>query len=658
MSLTDFDREAIMKLTVKEMLSIIPSSVSFPARVRHRKGNVLSAAVEAGFGNDLLALAGAKAGQRSADAVERQRRKRERDRENQSSVQEERRVARRIVFEQSRTPDFSHFLQLPSDEELRAYYRSFYEATSNLALAEDVCGVCARLLNVRQAAMKVMPVCSLPHGQRLRSRNGHPAENIVEGLVLAGEGVIAGDSGTCHIRVCRSCLLDLERDVEPPPKLSLANGLWIGKVPWQLQTLTFPEQLLIAHLYPRVFVVKLFPRDRRARDPESLQSALAGNVSTFEFNMDKIADMIDGRLLPQHLSILASVLSVTYVGSSKLPKQWLRSTFSVRRRHVYEALRWLKANNPNYYGSVTIDSGRLQQLPENDVPVEIVANARHEEDVGVVGARTTATCRDMMNSTRQMLATVEMTGLRSFHFTHTSDERDVGNFWEKAYPVLFPYGVGGIERDRAVNVPFLEHVQWLLQYHDRRFRTHPTFTFLACGIQQRRQALGSARLQMRRGDFLRDSHILSTITIADLDDAAAQEARGEMVTNAAVKLLKHRVQSTAMKVMGSDAARLALRSQIWSTCIWFNPPNVWVTINPDDLHDPVAQIFAGESIDMDAFVNTAGPDKQRRARNIARDGYASATFFHYMISTILETLFGVKVVKNSRVESRGVSSAK
>jgi hypothetical protein len=31
-------------------------------------------------------------------------------------------------------------------------------------------------------------------------------------------------------------------------------------VPWQFQVLTFPEQLLIALLYPWVFMFKLFPK--------------------------------------------------------------------------------------------------------------------------------------------------------------------------------------------------------------------------------------------------------------------------------------------------------------------------------------------------------------------------------------------------------------
>lgn len=45
---------------------------------------------------------------------------------------------------------------------------------------------------------------------------------------------------------------------------------------------------------------------------------------------------------------------------------------------------WLKTNNPKYYGDIEIDDGRLQQLPEDDVPDEILASARQEEDAEII----------------------------------------------------------------------------------------------------------------------------------------------------------------------------------------------------------------------------------------------------------------------------------
>lgn len=69
------------------------------------------------------------------------------------------------------------------------------------------------------------------------------------------------------------------------------------------------------------------------------------------------------------------------------------------------------------------------------------------------------------------------------------DGEDSENFWEKAYPLLFPYGRGGLEKNRQTRLSLAEHAKWALEYFDGCFQVHPTFSFLAFGILQRRQAL-------------------------------------------------------------------------------------------------------------------------------------------------------------------------
>ena len=72
-----------------------------------------------------------------------------------------------------------------------------------------------------------------------------------------------------------------------------------------------------------------------------------------------------------------------------------------------------------------------------------------------------------------------------------------------------------------------------------------------------------------------------------------------------------------------------------------NPPTIWLTINPCDLHDPIVQLFAGEDINIDQLWSCIGPSKEQRAKNIASDPYAAAKFFHFIICTTIHTLFGV-----------------
>ena len=76
-----------------------------------------------------------------------------------------------------------------------------------------------------------------------------------------------------------------------------------------------------------------------------------------------------------------------------------------------------------------------------------------------------------------------------------------------------------------------------------------------------------------------------------------------------------------------------------------NPPSIWLTVNPNDLHDPVAQVFIGEEINLDDSDRRTGPSKQQRAERIAADPYGSAKFFHYIIRLLIEEVLGVKVAE-------------
>ena len=228
------------------------------------------------------------------------------------------------------------------------------------------------------------------------------------------------------------------------------------------------------------------------------------------------------------------------------------------------------------------------------------------------------------------------------------------NFFEKAFPCLFPYSVGGVEADRETQLDFRVHIQWTLQYHDRRFRKHVTYPFTTFSILQRRQALATARVQMRRLDFQREGKELLVLTPERLQQAAAEEDGNTAVSDATIRRLRQYVHGAVSRVQGSDQSRYQLRSQIWSTALYHGPPYVWITINPSDLHDPILQVFAGEDIDLNNFVASSGPNVAARAMNVAEDPYVAAKFFHFIIRVILETLFGIKVSKYKVCASLGI----
>jgi hypothetical protein len=267
------------------------------------------------------------------------------------------------------TDDIDTFMKLPSLEEKKMACRAFYKATSNEALAMKVCVICARELMASEGDHWV--INDLPNIRELLvPSRGHKDHILWNGLLLLVNH-ISSENNEATGWACHECCRSLKKGKRPP--LSLANNLWIGEVPHVLSVLTIPEQMLIARHFPRFYVFKLYPKSgNRHCHPDHLQRGMCGNVSLYDLVTQAITDMLAGHFLPQPGALLASVMAITFVGSKRLPKNWLKSTFRVRRRRVYEALLWLKENNP-LYTDIEISNERLAQLPEDGIPEEIVA---------------------------------------------------------------------------------------------------------------------------------------------------------------------------------------------------------------------------------------------------------------------------------------------
>ena len=135
-------------------------------------------------------------------------------------------------------------------------------------------------------------------------------------------------------------------------------------------------------MFPRVFVFKLFTKGAYHTDPEARQRAMRGTVTSYEMNVQDMAAMVSGNLLPHKPAVLASVITVTFVSAGPLPKKWLKTTFRVRRAEVGRALEIMQMNQ-RHYREVQIDMGRMQVLLEDDVPEELIAGIRQCTNPGL-----------------------------------------------------------------------------------------------------------------------------------------------------------------------------------------------------------------------------------------------------------------------------------
>ena len=243
--------------------------------------------------------------------------------------------------------------------------------------------------------------------------------------------------------------------------------------------------------------------------------------------------------------------------------------------------------------------------------------------------------------------------VNTFGYDPARGRIDDKNYWEEAFPVLFPFGCGGFESKHTI-LGLQEHVRWALRYHDKRFRLHPNFPFVAFSILQRREALLSARIQMRRSDFQREAALLQLISREKMQKAAEEESKGQPISDPAIKALQKHMHAVAGRVKATDASRIRLRSMMWSMSYALNPPNMWITINPDDINNPIVQLLTGADIDLDNFLSTDGPSKSERGSRVAADPFSAAEYFNLIMKAIIECLLGFKTSRGRNISSKGI----
>ena len=261
---------------------------------------------------------------------------------------------------------------------MNSIVQEFIERTGNEAMKTMVCACCAletEASNITKSTFESIPNCSL-----LIPQIPHPQHDIFKKMLLEPKGI---DVDANFVNICYECYINLERGNLPP--FALANDMWIGRVPDCLKSLTLAERLLIAKYLPTVYVVKLYPKQTGAAhwDHSHLYSGFKGCVSTYALDPNLVSSMVDGKILPTPPVVLSASVAVTFITPSGKTQFPLPNILRVRRDKIREALEWLKQHNP-LYGDIVISEERLQMLPEDGVPDEILSTVKYSTDMEAV----------------------------------------------------------------------------------------------------------------------------------------------------------------------------------------------------------------------------------------------------------------------------------
>ncbi|CAF1021874.1 unnamed protein product, partial [Rotaria magnacalcarata] len=481
-----------------------------------------------------------------------------------------------------------------------------------------------------------------------------------------------------HCDVCTECWSSLAK--EKIPKFSATNKVWMGDIPKQLQGLTIPEQRLIALYRHNSCIVKL---QSPFHSTSTAQSALKGNCISFPQDVINIATT-----LPLELDDLCDSLKIIFVGSRMPQRNQLKHILTVRKKKIYDALQWLNQNNP-LYRCITINQLTIDKLPDDDVPeclwatMEISNNTDAAESerssyipdplANASESNTTTTVPITASAVLDVNGTTvssddvaeHLLGQMKIQVSDKTLETQLEEIAEQdpvymiprgnkpaneysnpnlllgVFPTLFPYGYGALEDcSRPVQINFREHVRYLLSYGDRRFEEHYSFIFVLFNILQRRTACFHAQLMTSRPYFQKSAQLLESLSSEDVATALLNisKASYSKVSDERINTLMKHIKVVGGHVMGSAHSRSALRTKIHSLCFSLGVPSLFVTINPADIHSPVALYFAGVDLDLDKVLPEVLRTSYERAQIIATHPVATAKFFNCLIKSILKCL--------------------
>jgi hypothetical protein len=456
--------------------------------------------------------------------------------------------------------------------------------------------------------------------------------------------------------------------------------MWIGDVPEELKDLTIVEEKLIAIYRHNCCVIKL---QSPFHSSSTSQSALKGNAIAFPQNVPNIASN-----LPLVMSTLCDTIKVIFIGSHPPTRGQARKILTVRKRKVLHALQWLKQNNI-LYRNITINVENLNDLPDNDIPESLWATREEHTNVnevvdervgyvfdplneadergeridpsvipihpsGVLDVNGTSVTTETINS--HLLQKLRVNAAKSSiifgetnlnnddfvymipHGSKPTNEYLNPNLLPGLYPKLFPYGQGGLEDPaRPIKVSIKDHIRYLLHYDDKRFEKHHSFLFIIFNMMQRREVCLQARLLTSKPFFTKDAKTIEKITTDEIEHVLKPAIEGTYTSsfNFRINTLVKNIRSVSGNAMGSVHKRSSLRSQMHALIFNQRLFSIFLTINPADIHHPLAMYFAGIDFDLDNILPESLPSTYELAQIIVSHPVATAKFFHHLISSIL-----------------------
>ena len=458
--------------------------------------------------------------------------------------------------------------------------------------------------------------------------------------------------------ICKTCMTALKHNKKP--KFSLSRGLWIGAVPPQLKCLRYFERLLVARVRHNRCVFRVSVGSSKING----MSKMVANAITFEQPVPKLY-----MVLPPPIKEMNDCIAFIFTGPTKPTQEdYKRTPLLVRRKNILDALEWLKLNHRDY-ADLEISYRNLEEYPE-DVP-PVVIDYRHRQTNKDTEA-TSVHDMEPEDGTRNGICPLTVHGITGEQYVDASTETlktialehltDMGKFiaigraeepesiWKnptlypKMFPWLFPYGLGCIgEQQHKGLMSDAAHKRHLLMYHDKRFQTDHEFCLIAFNHEQIKDATTGGFLMTEKNSFDSVAERLVNIDPEVLKGISRRMVNGEKIypdtdqEKACFDILKD-VDHVGGHVNGSITNKRYMRNEIWSLTCFKGAPSWYITLSPTDNKHPICLYFA----DKDTTFNPSIRSSDERLRLISDNPVAGARFFHFMVSSFIEHVLGIR----------------
>ena len=574
-----------------------------------------------------------------------------------------------------------------SEEDKMTSLRMFNEETCSSSLREFVCASCNGRICVKQKTevrIEDMNMDLLKRPDRrfvdgrvlddlwLDTTCKPPPLPVFEGclkdVLVAPAGLLLRGGVPHMLQLCKSCHRLLRRG--RTPDLALANHMYMGDVPDELNGLSVVEEALIARCRAKSCIIQL--RESMDGVVPNAQRAMRGHIIIFPQQPEYVLD-----LLPPPLDEVATYICVVFVGSHAPTSQWLRQharPLLVRRERVLRALKWLQTHN-RYYKDIRLNMDVLNSLEDEGilpVHIDVVPSTSAQESlvsgyeprVDSEGSDVHLDSQDVFqsvvvadvdaNSSPSILRAAAMEhikkkGARYLQVPHGGTP--VGDFNNPSllpmtFPSLFPYGLGGSEdRHRSSPVSLQRHMKHLFSIADTRFQTHYSFMFVVFNLLQRRRILLHSSLKVNRRSFDAFKTQFSQVSPSAVRVVAERMLKGDHRTNftseeVRVHDLLKQVTHVTTRVQGANAARVVMRNKIRGLMIEKGMPSFYITVNPADIYNPIVKFLAGCEIDIDAMSSDQVPTFWSQSILVANNPAVCAKFFRLYMDAFVKTLLG------------------